>query len=90
MSVEAAGQLLKHVADGSAASGASISLEVTTDEGGLDLRIGAAAGIDGEVIDPKSFSWTILLALSDVLEVENDGRLATVVMRKLRAGQDDA
>ncbi len=75
---EAAVQLLRHVA------GDAIELTVTSDEDALEIRVGAETKASQPVIDRESFSWTILQALADELDVDALEGRTTVVMRKKR------
>ena len=85
---EAAGQLLKQL-DGGVDDGC-VRLDVGVDAAGVDLAVSGPVVGDQRVIDPASFSWTILQALSDELAVEQDGHRTTVRMRKLRVDQEHA
>lgn len=75
---EAAVQLLKH------SSGGPIVLQVGTDDDAMEVWVTAETREDATVIDRKSFSWTILEALSDRLDVHRDDSTTTVVLRKER------
>ncbi len=75
---EAASQLLRH------ARGAHLVLHATSDVDRLEVRV-ATEVVDGAaVLDRDSFSWTILRALTDALDVERDGATTTVLLRKDR------
>ena len=69
---------------------AQITLSINAEDDAVDLEISAPAAGNGPVIDPSSFSWTILQALSDELDASRDGTVAKVTMRKFRTDQDAA
>lgn len=75
---EAAVQLLRRVA------GEAIELDVTSTEDALEVRVSADTKADEPVIDRSSFSWTILQALSDELEIDGSEGRTVVIMRKKR------
>lgn len=79
MAVEEGGvQLLRHVV------GDDLTLEVTTTDVGVEVRLRAVVSGSDPVIDETSFSWTILRALADDLRVELRQGVATVVLTKHR------
>lgn len=84
---EAAAQLLSQLGD---TADAQITLSINAEDDAVDLEISAPAAGNGPVIDPSSFSWTILQALSDELDASRDGTVAKVTMRKFRTDQDAA
>lgn len=75
---EAAVQLLRQV------RGDRLTLEVAATESGLEVRLQADVSSDEPVIDESSFSWTILRALADDLEVEMLQSHAVIVLTKHR------
>lgn len=75
---EAAVQLLRQIA------GDHLTLEVTSTEAGMELRLHGEVTGETPVIDEGSFSWTILRALADDLAVEAQQDQATIVLTKLR------
>lgn len=75
---EAAVQLLRH------ASGERLDMDVTATEAGIEVRLHTAVDSDEPVIDESSFSWTILRALADDIQVETIANRATVVLSKHR------
>jgi serine/threonine-protein kinase RsbW len=77
MAVDEAGvQLLRRIA------GDVVRLELARAPSGVVVRVGAEIDDDGPVIDRDSFSWTILQALTDELDIRRDGAYAAVVLAK--------
>lgn len=74
---EAAAQLLRQV------TGDAVELAVTATEEALEVRVSATTAA-ATVIDRGSFSWTILQALADELEVDDERDHAVVTLRKQR------
>lgn len=74
---EAAAQLLRQ------ATGDSLELAVTATPEALEIRVSATTA-PATVIDRGSFSWTILQALADELEVDDERDHALVTLRKKR------
>lgn len=74
---EAAAQLLRQ------ATGDSIELAMTATQDALELHVSATTA-PATLIDRGSFSWTILQALADELEVDDDRDHAVVTLRKRR------
>jgi serine/threonine-protein kinase RsbW len=83
---EAASQLLRH------SDGAHLVLDATSDIDMLEVRVATQVVEGADVLDRDSFSWTILRALTDALDVRRDGATTTVLLRKdrLAAEQDGA
>jgi serine/threonine-protein kinase RsbW len=82
---EAAVQLLRQ------ATGDHITLDVTSTDAGMEVRLRAEVTTSIPVIDEQSFSWTILRALADDLRVEMQQDQATILLVKLRTlGRDGA
>jgi hypothetical protein len=75
---EAAVQLLRHT------TGDALCLLVRVTEEALEVRVSAETEEAARVIDRESFSWTILQALSDDLEVDGEGRRTVITLRKQR------
>jgi serine/threonine-protein kinase RsbW len=75
---EAAVQLLRH------ARGERIELDVSGTDSGLEVRVHADVNDEEPVIDQTSFSWSILRALADEVQVEMSRRHATIVLLKHR------
>lgn len=75
---EVAVQLLRH------SSGEHLVMEVTATDSGIEVRLHAQVEGDEPVVDQSSFSWTILWALADDIQVESWQGNATVVLRKNR------
>ena len=75
---ETAVQLLRH------ATGDHIVMEMTTTDTGIEVSLYARVATDEPVIDQSSFSWTILWALADDIQVESWAGHATVVLHKNR------
>jgi serine/threonine-protein kinase RsbW len=77
MAVDEAGvQLLRRV------TGDDVRLELTRNPAGVVVRVGGTVEGDAPVIDDRSFSWVILQALVDELEVEREGSHMAVVLAK--------
>jgi serine/threonine-protein kinase RsbW len=77
MAVDEAGvQLLRHV------SGDSVRLEITRVPAGIAVRVSADVDAGASLIDESTFSWAILDALTDELDVERSGGRAAVVLVK--------
>ncbi|HWB70618.1 MAG TPA: hypothetical protein VG452_00230 [Egibacteraceae bacterium] len=75
---ETAVQLLRR------SSGDHIVMDVTTTDGGIEVRLIIEVEGDEPVMDQSSFSWTILWALTDDIQVESWPGHATVILRKNR------
>lgn len=75
---EAAVQLLRR------ASGDALDLRVRVSENALEIRVSAETGGETAVFDRESFSWTILQALADELDVDGEGGRTVVTLRKKR------
>lgn len=80
---EAAVQLLRH------ARGERIELDVSGTDSGLEIRVHADVVGEEPVIDQTSFSWSILRALADDVQVEMRQRHATIVLLKHRLPEQD-
>lgn len=65
-------------------SGDYIELEVVPTDSAMEIRVSTNVNGDAAVIDPESFSWTILQALADELGVDTAGSRATVSLHKYR------
>jgi serine/threonine-protein kinase RsbW len=77
MAVDEAGvQLLRKVV------GDVVRLELLRVPAAVVVRVGAEVVEEGSVIDPESFSWTILRALTDDVDVRHEGTYTTVVLTK--------
>lgn len=74
---EAAAQLLRQ------ATGASMELAVIPSKDALEVRVSATTA-PATVIDRGSFSWTILQALADELDVDDEHERAVITLRKQR------
>lgn len=75
---EAAVQLLRH------GGSSDITLDMLATRTGVEARLHARVDSADPVIDETSFSWLILKALADDLEVDADADIATIVLRKTR------
>ena len=75
---EAAVQLLRHGRD------SHITLDLFPTASGVEARLRARVVSADPVIDEASFSWLILKALADDVEVDADDDVATIVLRKTR------
>jgi serine/threonine-protein kinase RsbW len=75
---EAAVQLLRS----NAGTGIHVDIELT--EQSMIVSVGADVTEGTPIIDDSSFSWTILQALSDTVEVQTDPPRCTVVLTKHR------
>ncbi len=78
---EAAVQLLRR------SSGASIAMTLWTTGDEVHAELSSAASDTDPVVETSSFSWTILSALSDRLNVETTQGQARVQISKTRATQ---
>ena len=75
---EAAVQLLRHGGD------SDITLDLLPTRTGVEARLRATVHSVEPVIDESSFSWVILKALADDLQVDAEEDVATIVLRKTR------
>ena len=77
MAVDEAGvQLLRH------ASGDTVRLEITRVAAGIAVRVSADVPPGAALIDESTFSWAILAALTDELDVERtDGQAAVLLVK---------
>jgi serine/threonine-protein kinase RsbW len=75
---EAAVQLLR------SSKGEGISVDVHIGDRSMEVRVSADVESDTPVIDESSFSWTILKALADELQVESAPSRCTVILTKHR------
>jgi serine/threonine-protein kinase RsbW len=80
---EAAVQLLRH------ARGERIQLDVSGTDSGVEVRVHADVAGEEPVIDQTSFSWSILRALADDVQVEMRQGHATIVLLKHRLDEHD-
>jgi serine/threonine-protein kinase RsbW len=63
-------------------TGAPAEIETTVDVGVQPLTIRMSAQTDGHVdLDPDGFSYTILTAMTDELDIDEDGGRIVVTMR---------
>jgi serine/threonine-protein kinase RsbW len=84
MAVDEAGvQLLRRI------MGDVVRLELLRVPPGVVVRVVADVEVGGRLIDPDSFSWMILQALSDKVDVEQDGSRVAVVLEKHHLGDAD-
>lgn len=75
---EAAVQLLRHGRD------SHITLDLVPTDTGVEARLHAQVDRAGPLIDETSFSWVILRALADDLQVNTAHEVATIILRKTR------
>jgi serine/threonine-protein kinase RsbW len=75
---EGAVQMLRHT------EGSHLTLEITTTDSGLEVRLHADVPPGQPLIDEDSFSWTILQALADDLRIELQKGHAILVLVKHR------
>lgn len=76
---EAAVQLLRRV------SGDHLEMVVGSSDGTVHARLSGAVGGDEPVMDRSSFSWTILSALSDDVQVDTVDGMGVVRLSKARS-----
>ena len=75
---EAAVQLLRHGRD------SDIILDLLPTHTGVEARLRVNVRSTEPVIDERSFSWVILKALADDLQVGTEQDVATIILRKTR------
>ncbi len=75
---EAAVQLLRR------STGDRLTLEMSADEQQMQVRLTVSVTPGGPVIDPESFSWTILQALADDLDLHDGRGSSSVTLSKHR------
>lgn len=81
---EAASRLLERT------TGPSLDLTARVDAEALEIRLQATTDGSEAAFDPTSFSWTILTALTDDLDLESGTDVTAVVLRKNRTPLDGA
>jgi serine/threonine-protein kinase RsbW len=77
---EAAVQLLRH------GNGSPLVLHATLEEDELQLELSTTLASQETVVDPSSFSWMILQALTDDLSTAVEGTSASLRLVKYRQG----
>jgi serine/threonine-protein kinase RsbW len=77
---EAAVQLLRH------GNGSPLVLHATLGDDELQLELSTTLAAQETVVDPSSFSWMILQALTDDLSTAMDGTSASLRLVKYREG----
>ncbi len=75
---EAAVQLLRR------STGDQLVLEMGADDQRMHVRLTVSVTPGGPIIDPESFSWTILRALADDFELDDGQGFSSVTLSKAR------